>query len=99
MYLFIPTEKLALLKITLESYKKEYNIEDKNIPLTPVLKTQKSGLKMQTGENIPLIIEAIGFTLEVKKLPQKYLEIIEKEKIVSFENPREYLQFIETQIA
>jgi hypothetical protein len=99
MYLFIPTEKIEILKMYLSQYKQEYKVEDKDIPLTPVLKHKSSGLKMQTGESIPLAIEAIGFTLEVKKLPQKYLEIIEKEKIISFENPAEYLQFIENKVS
>jgi hypothetical protein len=99
MYLFIPTEKIEMLKMYLLQYKQEYKAEDRDIPLTPVIKTIKSDLKMQTGDSIPLKIDVVGFTLEVKKLPQKYLQIIEKENITSFENSAEYLQFIEKQVS
>ncbi len=94
MYLFIPIEKIETLKQTIETYKEEYKITDEKIPLSPVIMTINSDLKMQTGGFIPLRLETIGFTLEAI-LPEKYLEIAQKqESVFMCETAEEYRKFI-----
>lgn len=94
MYLFIPIEKIEILKQNIQAYKDEYEIADEKIPLTPVIMTINSDLKMQSGQFIPLRLETIGLTLEAR-LPEKYLEIAQKQEgVFMCETAEEYGKFI-----